>query len=243
MKTLYDCLLETRETVKMHIPFDLFDSFMRDAIIDMNYDDSEWWKPMRELVTDLYGAKVWRWFYGFCESYLQVKSEMSIEQFYDNIKRVPLDRFERVIGAGSEGIVLDVNDDKVIKISYSKTFGKTEAKFYEYCSKHKSNVFPVIYKLGKNWCVMEKLEPHTKKCNDYIKTIEDRTTGFRFISDICKGILPDTSTFSDIQKEVYDWCIAVKTEMEDNKISEYPGDLGINNIGERSNGDIVFFDI
>ena len=76
MKTLYDYLLETRETVKMYIPFDLFDSFMRDAIVDMNYDDSEWWEPMEELVTNLYGSKVWRWFYGFCESYLQVKSEM-----------------------------------------------------------------------------------------------------------------------------------------------------------------------
>ena len=60
MRSLYNYILEARETVKMCIPFNLFNSFMRDAIVDTNYDDSEWWEPMEELVTELYGEKVWR---------------------------------------------------------------------------------------------------------------------------------------------------------------------------------------
>lgn len=51
--------------------------------------------------------------------------------------------------------------------------------------------------------------------------------------------------FTDIQKEVFDWCHQVAQEMKDINSSyiSFPGDLVLNNIGERANGEIVFFDI
>ena len=115
MKQLIEYIREARETIKVKIPWELFENFMKDAIIDMEYDDSKYWEPMRELVTKEYSEKVWRWFYGWCEGYMQIMKNTTIKDFYNLMKIVPLDRFNRVLGAGSEGRVLDLHDDKVIK--------------------------------------------------------------------------------------------------------------------------------
>lgn len=243
MKHLRDILTEARAHVELKIPYDLFENFMKDAIIDMEYDDSKYWSEMQEVVSKEYGEKTWRWFYGWCEGYMQVSDKLSIKDFYESMKKIPLDRFNRVIGAGSEGIVLDLHDDRVIKLCYGNEFDKSIKSFYQWCNSNKSSVFPRVYKLGKNWCVMEKLSMHTPKCKSYMSVIEDRNRKYNFIRDINNDVTPDLNSFTDIQKEVYHWCVQVKAEMDGIKYIDYPMDLGINNIGERKNGDIVFFDV
>lgn len=116
-----------------------------------------------------------------------------------------------------------------------------------WCSKHKSKVFPEVYKIGKNWCVMEKLELDTPKCQKYMYIIDyEDFDGLSPISDIAKGkTVSDKSKLTDDQLEVYEWVLAIKAEMEkiNSRHIQYPGDLVINNIGERPNGDVVFFDV
>ena len=95
---------------------------------------------------------------------------------------------------------------------------------------------------------MEKLELNTPKCMLYMDIIDNfEYNGFDFIGSISKGDkLDSTVNLTKNQLEVYNWCLKVKQEMDKIKnkyVSSYPGDLVINNIGERNNGDIIFFDI
>ena len=245
MKSLYDYILESRPSVgELAFDYDLFEKFMQESIIDAAYEDSEYWEPMKNIVDQQYKG-IWNWFYSWCESYLYMKNVKLID-FYNSMKQIPLDRFKRVLGAGSAGIVMDCGDN-VIKVFYGDEIKSQDKIFLEYCKKHKSKVFPQVRKIGKNWCIMEKLKVRTPKCVEYINIIEKfKPNGFSFITDIAHGkILKDTSELTDIQLEVYNWCLTVKKEMEDMKSTKigYPGDMVLRNFGERDNGEIVFFDI
>jgi hypothetical protein len=240
MKTLKQYILERAYITDIPFSYELFENFMRDAIIEANYDDSEYWEQMKEAISAV-NPKIWRWFYGWCESYLELKN-VSIREFYDSIKQIPYDRFERVIGAGSNGIVLTVGDDKVLKVFYGDHIKSIDEPFIKYCHKRKSSVFPYVYKIGKNWCIMEKLKIGTPKCRRYMNTIDNCKT-MKFISDVQAEKEP--IGLSKDELEVYNWCLAVKREMDaiKSKAIGYPGDLTINNIGERDNGEIIFFDV
>lgn len=246
MKSLYVYLNEDREVLK-NLPFDLdlFTKFMQDAIINMNYDDSDYWEPVKDLVT-AHDPHIWNIFYSYCESYFEIQSTTSIEEFYNALKNIPLDRYKRVIGAGSSGVILSFKD-KVIKIFHGARIKTNELPFFEWCLKHKSKVFPRVYKIGKNWCTMEKLKTGTPKCIMYMDIINNfPIKNFSLYSDISKGnVLSDTSKLTKEQLEVYNWCLEVKREMDDmkSKYIKYPGDLALNNIGERDNGEVVFFDV
>lgn len=245
MKHLYDCILEARQTIgELAFNYDLFEKFMQEAIIDGEYDDSQYWEPMKNIIDQHYKGS-WNWFCGWCESYLFLKNTKLID-FYNSIKQIPLDRFKRVLGAGSAGIVLDCGDN-VIKVFYGENINSGDLAFLRYCATHKSKVFPRVVKIGKNWCVMEKLKMKTQKCIEYMDIINKfKPNGFSFISNIAKGeTLKDLSLLNDIQLEVYNWCLQVKKEMDDMKNNQirYPGDLALKNIGERNNGEIIFFDI
>lgn len=242
MKSLKMYITE-RSYINNIIPYDLFENFMKDAIIEMNYDDSKYWHQMKQFISDNYDKRTWRWFYGWCESYLSLKNT-SIKDFYDKISKTPVSRYNRVLGAGSNGIVLSFENDKIIKIFYGDTIKKIDKPFIDWCNKNDSKVFPKVYKVGKNWCVMEKLKVLTPKCKKYMDII-DNCKKIKFISDIIKRKEVDTSIFTEDELEVYNWCIKVRDTMEliNSRYIEYPGDLVINNIGERDNGDVVFFDI
>lgn len=249
MKNLLDYIIESRQYINTTpFDYDLFEKFMKEVIIDSNvndliYDDSPYYEEMKNLID----KKLWRWFISWCESYLEIMDKTSIREFYDRIKQIPLNRLNRVLGAGANGIVLDFGD-KVIKVFYGKEINKKDLPFIKYCLNKDSNVFPKVYKIGKNWCVMEKLELNTPKCMLYMDIIDNfEYNGFDFIRSISKGKkLDSTLNLSKTQLEVYEWCLKVKQEMDKIKnryVSTYPGDLVINNIGERKNGDIIFFDI
>lgn len=247
MKSLYTYITEERMRLK-DIPFDLdlFKKFIQDAIIDFNYEDSEYWEPMKISIINKYNTKIWDIFRSYCESYLELQDNTSIEEFYNKFAQIPLDRFNRALGAGSNGVVLSFHD-KIIKIYYGNKIKNTDEPFYKWCLNNDSKVFPKIYKMGKNWCVMELLKTRTPKCIKYMNIIDNfPVKNFKIISDIAKGkTLEDTSVLTKDQLEVYNWCLTVKKTMDEinNRYISYPGDLVLNNIGERENGDIVFFDI
>lgn len=247
---LKEFINEDRKVIgKLPFDLDIFEKFIQDAILNYEYDDSPYWEEMRNIIYKEYDSKIWRWFYGFCESYNSLVSKgVSIEDFYNMMKQIPIDRFNRVLGAGSNGIVLDIpNNNKIIKIFYEDHININDEPFIKWCYKHNSNVFPKVYKIGKNWCIMEKLAMHTQKCKKYIDIIDNETFGgIRPITDIGNGkTVKNIQNLSKEQLEVYNWLLQVKKEMSDinSKLITYPGDLNINNIGERKNGDIIFFDV
>lgn len=84
MKSLYTYITEERMRLK-DIPFDLdlFKKFIQDAIIDFNYEDSEYWEPMKISIINKYNTKIWDIFRSYCESYLELQDNTSIEEFYN----------------------------------------------------------------------------------------------------------------------------------------------------------------
>ena len=80
-------------------------------------------------------------------------------------------------------------------------------------------------------------------------TLDDKSKGKSLLARIIDKKYDfnavDTSSFSDIEKEVFTWCKQVSAEMKDMNSTyiSFPGDLVLNNIGERDNGEIIFFDI
>ena len=240
-------LFESRESLDIKVTFNMFKRFMLDSIIEGNYDDSPIWNEMRHMVTELYGANIWNWFKNWCEGYLTIKNEVSLEEFYNRLKTIPLDRFNRVLGAGSNAIVLDVNDKKVIKLFYKNRIKSIDEPFIKYCLRRRSKVFPYVYNIGRNWYVTEKLKLNTPKCKKYMDIIDNHTfDGVDPISGIAKGqTVKNLLNLTNDEREVYEWCRQVKQEMDNINCDfiSYPGDLVLNNIGERPNGDIVFFDV
>lgn len=250
MESLYNYILEARERVGS-LPFSVqeFENFMQDAIIDANYDDSQYWDILKDKFCEKYPEKLWRVFTSICEKYLELK-DTTIEEFYNSFANIPIDRINNVLGAGSNGVVLKIGVDKVLKLFYGDDIKKCDEPFIKWCYSNESNVFPKVYKIGKNWCTMELLSMHTGKCQLYINTLDKSNINgkslFRILADNKYQFDKiDTSTFTDIQLEVFNWCKQVSKEMEDmnSRYIKFPGDLVINNIGERKDGKIIFFDV
>lgn len=245
MKKLKQYILESRDVIGQ-LPFslDLFKKFIQDAIIDAEYDNSIYWEPMEEIVKK-YNPSLWNIFYSWCESIMELK--ISPEEFYEKIKQIPISRINRVLGAGSNGVVLDMGD-MVLKIYYSKTIKKPDNVFYSWCKDHKSKTFPKVYKLGSNWILMEKLKIKTKDTRDLLDTIDDPNpingkTLWDWIKLDKEDV--DTSIFNKEQLKAFDWAQSCKKDMQNmnHRGIAWPGDLSINNIGQRNTGEIIFFDI
>lgn len=250
MKNLYTYLLEARAVVGA-LPFSLdeFETFISKAIIDCEYDDAEIWSIIKEKFETKYPSKLWKFFTSLCEQYLELQN-VSIAEFYASFENIPLARIESVLGAGSNGVALRIGKGKVLKLFYGDHIKRCDEPFIKYCYKVDSTVFPKVYKIGKNWCVMELLQTHTDKCKLYIDTLDKSTVNGKTLFSLLidkkyKFDKINIEEFTDIQKEVFDWCHQVAQEMKDINSSyiSFPGDLVLNNIGERANGEIVFFDV
>lgn len=250
MKNLYSYLIEAKEIVGA-LPFSLeeFKIFMTDSIINMGYDDVEIWGKLKDKFISKYSEKLWKIFTALCEMYLELNNT-SIEEFYKSFENIPIKRVESVLGAGSNGVALQISSDKIVKIFYGDSIKKCDEPFIRYCYKHDSKVFPKVYKIGKKWCIMELLDTYTDKCKLYMDTLDkskvEGKTLFNYImNNKYKFDEIDTSKFTDIQKEVFNWCKMINVEMQNINSSyiSFPGDLVLKNIGERKNGEIIFFDI
>lgn len=249
MQTLYS-IFEARTGIG-HLPFTLdeFKKFMNESIIGLKYDDVDVWEDMRKKFETKYPHYLWKVFTSLCESYLSLKN-VSLEEFYSSFQNIPIDRVQRILGAGSNGVVLKMGNDKVIKLFYGDHIKTCDEPFLRYCLTHKSSVFPKVYKIGKNWCIMELLKPYTDKCKLYMKVldhsnIEGKTLFLHMVDSNYNFDKIDISKFNDIQKEVFFWCKQIAEEMKNinSKYIYFPGDLVLNNIGERDNGEIIFFDV
>lgn len=243
MRKLKKYLLEARLTIgELQFNKDLFINFIKNAIIKAEYEDSIYWDEMKSIIENK-NPNIWKIFYTWCESILEL--QITPEEFYEKIKRIPLDRLNRIIGSGSNGVVLDAGD-KVVKLYYSNHIKNCDKPFYEWCSKHKSKVFPKVYRIGKNWVVMEKLEIGTPKLRKFYHMIDHSYVDGISLYDWISSDKPiDRSNFTKEELEVVEWGKLCKEEMNNIKSPyiKWPGDLSLNNIGERNNGDIIFFDI
>lgn len=213
-------------------------------------DEDEFVKEIDDRIKNQYGYNAWKTFNGWVEGSWH-GSDLDI--LYDILCNVPLKRLDKMLGAGSNGIVIDVGN-RVIKWFHKNTPLKGEdEKFYEWCLNHpRSVVFPVVYRMGKNYVVMEKLKTDTTRCKFY-----DRYLGWNGEKVEVNGkkdtldhwIYKNDPKVEEVLKkdfkiwEVYQWGKkALKYLNEATGFTEF-SDLRLANLGERKNGEIVWFDI
>ena len=250
MKTLSEYINENRLRVgTLPFTFEQFERFVKECILDNEFDDTLIWDEMKDLIIKKYNEKTWEMFKGWCESVYEFhngrNSKISLKQFYDELSLIPLDRVMRGLGAGSNGVVWEVSKDKVIKLFYNDHIKQQDKIFLEYCLNHQTKVFPEIYKIGDNWVMMEKLKTFTPKLKKWFEYIDDKKFEGKTIYDWTIEKNVDESIFDDFGKDVYKWCKMCQEEFKhiNSPYVTWPGDLFLKNCGERNNGDIVFFDI
>lgn len=199
------------------------------------------------------------------------------KDLYKTIQQIPKDRLDRTLGSGSSGFALEIDKDKVIKWFYvGETLDvdideiQNNKVFYTYCLRHKSKVFPQVYKVTDQYVVMERLRTGTKKCKEYFKvgnedldkkygikaddttrlnwvnlqSIANYLTGNVFYGDPEFSNLDVDSFYNQLdprEKKVFDWFIKVGEESVKGNL--IVGDFKTSNLGERKNGDIIWFDI
>ena len=212
-------------------------------------DDIEFIKEIDKRIEKQYGKAVLNTFRGWVEGSWY---DSDLDILYDVLQNVPLNRLNKMLGAGSNGIVIEAND-KIIKWFHKNTpMTSEDRKFYEYCMSRPTKVFPIVYKLGKNFVVMEKLRTGTPKCKLY-----DSYLGFdgKKIDVNGKQITldkiiynPTSDALNVLKKDKEAWKIfqwgseAIKHLEKAVGFTEF-SDLRLANIGERKNGEIVWFDI
>lgn len=233
-------------------------------------EDNEAYMKAEGLVTSEYGQGVWDSLKGWLE---HAYFNGSTEQIIQTLKATPLDRLARMIGAGSFGAVLDYDRDKVIKWFHSRDgIDADDMKFYNECKKEggKGSPLPQIYRIGRNYVVMEKLLTMTPKCKMYARIFDDRkydvSSGRWWMSNIINHKYADDlyrrydhmskeeadRDFEDLHgiassdrkvAEVLEWYMKMHDILAGIGIG-FPSDIRLMNIGERpSTHEIVAFDI
>lgn len=250
MKPLIDYILEARETIgKLPFTRQQFKDFVQ-AVDDFD-DDSDIWKEIESMVTSTYGEKVWNGFKGWVEG-TQYGSD--VDAMYDILCNLPKNRLEKILGAGSYGAAIELSNGLVCKIFHKNTpMEKSDRKFFEYCMKNKTNVFPNVRKLGSNFVVMDKLKTNTPKCRLY-----DKYLGFSAIkvadgytmNDLVMGVFKGDKKLIKIadklqgeEKEILNWGVEALTHLKAAVGYTEFSDLRLVNLGERADGAIIWFDI
>ena len=148
-------------------------------------------------------------------------------------------------GIGQNSTVEDIGGGKVKKTYNLDHIKYCDLPFVKYCFKHKSKVFPIVYEYGDNWVILEKLKLNTPEIKKWFKYLDDIKYEGKSIYEWTKEKNVDEKIFDEYGLKVYHWCKQCQKEMKEmnSPYISWPGDLVINNVGQRKNGDIVFFDI
>jgi hypothetical protein len=257
MKSLYTYISEARELLGV-LPFTR-EQFKEYLIAASDYDDeSEIWQEMERIITDKFGSKAWSGFKGWTEGNAYGSDANAL---YDILTKLPKNRISHILGAGSYGAAIEIGD-KVCKLFHKNTpMESRDAKFYKYCKEHRSSVFPYVYRLGRNFVVMEKLNMNTDKCklyNSYLGMSPKNKIDGISMEKILLGMRKANTSkadhrkfaalidkFTPEQNEVYNWGWKVLDGLKESTGDDSSlSDLRLANIGERvGTGEIIFFDI
>lgn len=83
--------------------------------------------------------------------------------WYNQFLKLSNKELSKVINSGYQGIVFDLGD-KVLKY-FPKGFRDNDLKFFRYCQEVNPVVFPNIYRIGKDYVVLEKLNTNIGEIN------------------------------------------------------------------------------
>lgn len=171
--------------------------------------------------------------------------EVLFRLLYDKLCSTPTTKIDKYKGAGAEAVTFDLGD-KIIKCFYKGHIPKDKLEYYKFCELGKYEIFPRVFRIGKGYVVLEKLKVGTKRCKDLISALWKDIESKRFYYRIQDNDLDVKLTPK--QRNILNWMWQVRLALADLR-DEDPdtlrdfGDLHDQNIGEREDGTIVYFDI
>ena len=182
-------------------------------------------------IVDAYGQKAAHVFYQYMNN---LPEEVTPQMLHDGLKKFPIDRIDKLLGAGEQGMTISIGDGKIIKVIFANKLPSDMLRLA--ANKNNVQILPKIYKTGRNWYIRDEYKINTKKCKTYYKYID------KIYDDIMHNNIPEHMT--DDQKIMYDWAMRAKYEISLVMGSDNwgLGDWKLDNIGENNKGDIVYFD-
>ena len=254
MKTLYDFILEAREYFNPNIPIEklefVFQTFFAgdedpyDHDVDI-YNELKPWLPKNITAGVLSSILIVYWYSkkGMNHQY----SKAGVEKFVDFITSQPLARVEKILGAGGEGVVIELDKDKVIKILFDTDFmnsNETVLNTMRNMVGKKFETLPQIYKVTKHYIIRENVIPNTKRVKDFYTISQTKVFKLLSLEQCVARHLENGLTLTPEQEEVKNWLVKCREELTSigHKIELNFDDFREANIGETKDGRIVYFD-
>lgn len=262
MKTLFEYLLEAREYFNPNIPFEVIDNVFKtyfapdDAEPDEHemdiYNELKQWLPKNIDHSVLFGILMAYW---YSENGMRYHySKEGVEKFITMITSQPISRVEKILGAGSEGLVIQIGDGKVMKILFDTDFLSSNKFVLNTMKKmigKEYETLPNIYKVTKNIIIRDDATPNTAKCQEYFKIATTKFDDCQYTLErlIAQGELAKAFEVTGRKmktKPVVKWLQQLKKELQ--SIGVVPekgnnlGDFKLANFGETKDGRVVYFD-
>ena len=164
---------------------------------------------------------------------------------------------KKIIGHGEQGNVYNVGNNKIVKRStYRDGFTPDEIEIYNLFNQH-PDIFPHIYKLTKDYVVMDKVDSPGKPLGDVYNFLDDidplsggsmpwREEDFLqkiyrslynnnleiFNSILQKAKKLNRMDIYDTLKKCLDFCIKLKELFQNKRIDVHLGNVGVDNDGK-----------
>ena len=252
MKTLFEYISESREYLNPEFGIEEVRVLFTGMADDDEFDE--------ELLaglcppgmsTNTLGAILSAYFYSKSGMGGKVTDE-TCQKFLDMIRKQPVDRIKRILGAGGEGMVYDIGNNRVIKVIFDTNFvgnrDETINQFRRMKGKHFTTL-PEVYKVTDNYIIREAIDVYTKKVKDFY-TLCCSHVGKGLLSLECmvaqhrEAEALQNESISKEQKQTIEWLVTCREELKSigYKVSGNFGDFRLANIGETKDGKIVYFD-
>jgi hypothetical protein len=195
-------------------------------------------------------------------------TEDGARKLLDILKKQPLDRLEKILGAGAQGMVYDLGDNKVMKmfIDIPKCKLNYVLKSTKKMIGKQFSTLPTIYRSTSWYYIREGIipGPKSKKCKKIMDTLSYENwpesgvylgiTGAIVGKDInsidefeskFRPIRSSGSVSANQKKEALQWLITCFNELKsiNVELDSGFGDFRLDNLGETVDGRVVYHDL
>ena len=264
MKNLKEYILEAREYFKPEVSLDTLKRIFQEIDEDDVMSD-ESFNEIRSALEPLFtnGRSFNRWdISGILMAYFYSQRGMDgkydtrkAKEFMDMLRKQPLDRIKRILGAGGEGMVYDLGNGSILKVLWDVDFMSSKKHMLRILrgmlGKH-FETLPDIYRVTDEYIIREDCTPGTRKCHRYydIATTEFpglEKVGYTMERGIARGNIYDVNMAVPKTKEVQEvlqWLLNLRKELT--TVGYEPttnfGDFKPANLGETKDGRVVYYD-
>lgn len=257
MKTLLDYILEAREYFNPDISLEYIEKIFKEVSEEELINDDTFALISSQIGNiDKYTLEAILCAYFYSKTGMNGHlSKDGCQKFLDMIKKQPVERIKRILGAGGEGMVYDLGDGRVMKMIFDTDFVSNRdinlAMIKKMVGK-KFETLPNIYKVTGSFIIRDDVKPNSDKCIKYYKIATTKYPGLEEVGGtmergFARGKIYDVNIAVPKTKEVQEvrkWLIKLRNELKSigMEIENNYGDFYPKNLGETKDGRVVYYD-